>query len=234
MEFVRIPGAPASELAREWVTHAEASRIALSRRPDDVRSPYLLINLKVLKYLLERYGREAGLDKEVVPEPARLGIQTMAGIPESPRAPRGASDIAGLLEGIATAAEGQGDYGMDDPSHDPPEYRWFPRMLVVLLILLGAAALGSGVAGVIDEFSNPRPPTGMTCTIPAGPDVARAQAMYEKGHRLVRQNKGAEAKGVFERCIFHYGDTRYMNLRLPPSGKTRLEIIQDLLRRSGP
>ena len=102
----------ASRLAVEWSTsHAEAVHIALSGRPDDLRRPYVKINLKVLTYLLDRYGHDPNIDRTSLTEDRSRGpsatievdeIGICLGLPKRPL--RTSSETKGALLGIAEAA----------------------------------------------------------------------------------------------------------------------------------
>ena len=63
---------------------------------------------------------------------------------------------------------------------------------------------------------------------------ALVKDLYEEGYNLLikkRDQAGAALK--FKECLHKYSDTRYMKSKVPPSNKTRIEIINGLLRAIG-
>ena len=74
-------------------------------------------------------------------------------------------------------------------------------------------------------------PKPLVVTSPSQEEETQAKKLYEEGYELLihkGDKEGATLK--FKECLEKYSETRFLKTPVPPSNKTRIEIIKRLLR----
>ena len=235
MEFStggRIAELPASRLARQWHSHAEAMHIALSRRPDDTRVAYLKINMKILSYLLKRYRDDPDLDRDAVSgdvgeNPGSRGPAIE--ICDTLRPVRTSAEIGVVLDRISRAAEGLQDFGDDEEpadGGDPKRRAGFFRSAVLLVILSWVLLCWYVTSPDLRGTGAP----AASSNLPPSSEDERAMRMYHTAYGLlVEQRDQVAAARIFRQCLDRYSHTRYMNETVAPHNMTRIQVIERLI-----
>ena len=71
-----------------------------------------------------------------------------------------------------------------------------------------------------------------TTRYPDDSEEARVRRLYRSAYEVLGNKRDNELRvvRVYRQCLKLYSHTKYLNTRLPPHNKTRIEIIEDVLR----